>query len=171
VRLSAGEAGIRPATPDDLPFMWEMLYQAAFVPDDVRAQWKSQPSPPDELARYLDGWGRAGDEALLAEDAGVPVGAAWYRLFGADERGAGIIALPDTPELAIAVVPERRGQGVGGALLRALASTARASGYRRLVLSVDPANPARRLYERHGYVAFPAEPSVAGTSIMMAADV
>ena len=35
------------------------------------------------LSRYVDGWGRAGDTALIAMDGGHPVGAAWFRLFPA----------------------------------------------------------------------------------------
>ena len=41
----------------------------------------------------------------------------------------------------------RRGQGVGDALLRALLAAVP-----RMSLSVDARNPARHLYERHGFV-------------------
>ena len=37
--------------------------------------------------RYVDGWGRAGDRALVAIDDFHPVGAAWYRLFSEAEPG------------------------------------------------------------------------------------
>ena len=57
-----------------------------------------------------------------------------------------------TPELAIAVVPNARGRGVGSALLKALLERARADGYPTLSLSVDRANAgAIELYERYGF--------------------
>jgi [ribosomal protein S18]-alanine N-acetyltransferase len=57
----------------------------------------------------------------------------------------------ETPELAIAVVPSKRGHGIGDELLQALLAKAREGGYQRLSLSVEPGNPARKLYERHGF--------------------
>ena len=57
----------------------------------------------------------------------------------------------ETPELAIAVVPSKRGHGIGEELLQELMAKAEAAGYERLSLSVEPGNPARKLYERHGF--------------------
>ena len=58
----------------------------------------------------------------------------------------------ETPELAVAVVPNARGKGVGTALLTALLDRARADGYAALSLSVDRANEgAIALYEQHGF--------------------
>ena len=52
----------------------------------------------------------------------------------------------------LAVAPPARGRGVGGALLRAAETEARRhGGIGRLVLDVIAGNPARRLYERHGF--------------------
>ena len=73
-----------------------------------------------------------------------------YRLFSAEEPGWGFIAV-DVPELAIGVVAEARGRGIGGALLDALLARAREQRHRALSLSVDRQNPARRLYERKGF--------------------
>lgn len=75
---------IRPATVADVPFLWDMLFESSFTTDEARAAWRSDPPPPPELVKYLDGWGRRGDAGVVAQDgAGIRIGAAWYRLFGA----------------------------------------------------------------------------------------
>ncbi len=62
-----------------------------------------------ELARYLEGWGRQGDTAVLAVDldGGRRLGAAWYRLMTSEEPGYGYVD-DSTPEIALAVVPDHR---------------------------------------------------------------
>ena len=57
-----------------------------------------------------------------------------------------------TPEMGLAVVPDLRGRGAGGTLLRALMEVARSEGFDALSLSVECGNPAVRLYERRGFV-------------------
>jgi ribosomal protein S18 acetylase RimI-like enzyme len=99
----------------------------------------------------VKGWGRPGDTVLIAVDEAFPVGAAWYRLFRRDQPGYGFVD-EETPELAIAVVPSRRGHGVGEALLEALCERARADGYGALSLSVARDNaPLVAFYEHHGF--------------------
>jgi ribosomal protein S18 acetylase RimI-like enzyme len=56
-----------------------------------------------------------------------------------------------TPELSIAVVPSRRGHGIGGDLMRALLDRARREGYESISLSVAKDSPAVGLYERYGF--------------------
>ena len=79
-----------------------------------------------------------------------PIGAAWYRVFDSGTPGYGFVA-DDIPEISIGVYPECRGQRVGSLLLGTLLSRARGDGYRAISLSVAAANPARRLYLRHGF--------------------
>ena len=134
---------IRPGGARDVPFLRDMLRHAFY--------WHSftgEESPP--LRIYVSGWGRRGDRALIAIDDALPVGAAWYRLFRADAPGFGFVD-EQTPELAIAVVPRRRGRGFGGALLEALLEQAREDGFQAISLSVARDNPAVELYERHGF--------------------
>jgi ribosomal protein S18 acetylase RimI-like enzyme len=51
----------------------------------------------------------------------------------------------------IALLPERRGRGIGSALIREVMAEA-SSGGRPVSLHVEPDNPARRLYTRLGFV-------------------
>ena len=133
---------IRPAGAQDLPFLRDMLRHAYY------ARWGTDADVP--LERYVAGWGRPGDEALVAIDEFQPVGAAWYRLFPPDEPGYGFVD-DGTPELTIAIVPSRRGRGLGRGLLEGLLAQARDDGFARISLSVEPDNDAIHLYEHHGF--------------------
>lgn len=53
----------------------------------------------------------------------------------------------------MAVVPNRRGRGIGKALLAALIKQAQAWGHQAISLSVEDGNRARLLYERAGFKA------------------
>jgi GNAT superfamily N-acetyltransferase len=121
---------IRPVVPDDLPFLWEMLWEAAAVAPELRAMGREAALAIPSIRKYLDGWGRPGDAGVIAVGAdGKRLGAAWYRRFPADDPGYGFVA-NDIPELSIGVAVEARGQGVGRALLDALLATARQQGCR-----------------------------------------
>jgi GNAT superfamily N-acetyltransferase len=142
---------IRFAGPDDEPFLWDMGWEATAVDEGMRALGRDAAFAMPHVRRYLDGWGRPGDAAVVALAAdGRRLGAAWYRLFPAEDPGWGFVA-SDVPELSIGVAAEARGRGVGSALLDALLTLAREQGHRAVSLSVDRQNPARRLYERMGF--------------------
>jgi ribosomal protein S18 acetylase RimI-like enzyme len=136
---------IRRGGRQDVRFLRDMLHHAYY--------WRER-NPgdgPGPAARYVKGWGRPGDTVLIAIDDGFPVGAAWYRLFKKAQPGYGFVD-EETPELAIAVVPNRRGRGIGEALLEALCERARADGYGALSLSVGRDDPALvSFYEQHGF--------------------
>jgi GNAT superfamily N-acetyltransferase len=134
---------IRPGGARDVPFLRDMLRHAFYWRTPVGDE-----EPP--LTRYVTGWGRPGDRSLLALDEFVPVGAAWYRLFGETDAGFGFVD-ERTPELAIAVVPSRRGRGFGHQLLAALLDCARKDGFEAISLSVAKDNPAVHLYEDSGF--------------------
>jgi ribosomal protein S18 acetylase RimI-like enzyme len=138
-------AVVRKGGAQDIRFLRDMLHHAYY--------WKERApgSGPGPVALYVKAWGRPGDTAMIGLVDGFPVGAAWYRLFRANRPGYGFVD-ERTPELAIAVVPNARGKGVGGALLDALLEQARAAGHQAISLSVDKRNEgAIRLYEQYGF--------------------
>jgi len=136
---------IRRGGRQDVRFLRDMLHHAYY--------WRERDpgEEPGPVSRYVKGWGRPGDTMLIAVEEGFPVGAAWYRLFRRERPGYAFVD-EETPELAIAVVPSRRGKGIGEALLDALSERARADGYRGLSLSVERDNPKLlAFYENHGF--------------------
>lgn len=143
------EYTLRDLKTADCPVLWTMLMYAAR--ESSVAAVKANP----DAARYVRGWGRVGDRGVVADMDGLSVGAAWLRLWSDGDHGYGYLS-DEIPELAIALLPDYRAQGIGTALLKQILSTARRS-YPGIGLSVRSDNPALRLYQRLGF-----EP-VAGT--------
>jgi dimethylargininase len=156
------EITIHPIQPNDIAFLWEMLYQAIYVP-------AGEPNPPrdilqsSDLARYVQNWGQVGDLGFLAIDLASqkPIGAAWIRLFTAEVRGYGYVN-DQTPELTVAVLPEYRWVGVGTRLIHELLALVSAD-YSAVSLSVDPGSPALRFYKHLGFKPV----GKSGTSVTM----
>jgi GNAT superfamily N-acetyltransferase len=147
---------IRDLGADEIEFLQEMLYAALDWRSDVELPAAEWVLAHPQVVVFHEGWGRPGDTALLAEEDGRRVGLVWYRLFTEDTHGEGFVD-ERTPELAIAVVDGFRGRGIGGELMAAAHERARRDGIERLSLSVDADNPARRLYQRFGYVDYEPE--------------
>jgi len=140
----------RTAQPSDLPFIRKMLYEAAFWrPGQTRPPIESALAAP-ELAKLLADWGKQGDMGVIAIDDTMQTGAAWYRFWTDDNHSYGFVDAA-IPELAIGVVEDQRGRGVGKALLRSLIEHARSNRIAALSLSVERDNPALRLYKRIGF--------------------
>jgi ribosomal protein S18 acetylase RimI-like enzyme len=135
---------IRKASRGDAPFLRDMVRHAYYW------RWSVPETADVPASRYVENWGRPGDRGLIALDEGFPVGAAWYRLFTPASPGYGFLD-EETPELTIAVVPSRRGRGLGDQLLTALLDQAREDGFPAISLSVEKDNPALHLYERFGF--------------------
>ncbi len=149
---------LRPLTADEIDFLWDMCAAAAQVPDAATAQ--SNPG----LARYIAGWGRPHDLALVAIDDNTHqrAGAIWIRRFSADDPGYGYFD-EHTPELGLGVVEAFRGAGVGRRLLNGLIELAK-TRYPGLTLSVfDWNHAAVRLYQSAGFTTFAEYPNSGGT--------
>lgn len=79
------------------------------------------------------------------------MGAAWLRFFTGSDPGYGFVD-DTTPEVSMGIRSQLRGRGIGTRLLDALLAQARQTGLETLSLSVERDNPARRLYERTGFL-------------------
>jgi ribosomal protein S18 acetylase RimI-like enzyme len=137
----------QPLTVEDELIVWQMLRYAAHESSVESVQ--QQP----ELARYALDWGREGDIGYVALGEMSSIGAAWLRMWLGEDKGYGYVN-DKIPELAIAVVPDFRGQGVGTKLLRQILNTAKTK-YPAVSLSVRANNPVLRLYERTGFMKLP----------------
>jgi len=138
--------GVREISSGEHPLLEDFLYRAIYIPagaDPFPREIIFQP----EILVYIAGFGdQPGDLGVIAEMDGKITGAAWTRIIPA----YGHID-DETPELAMSVLPEYRGRGVGTALLIRLFELLRKHGYKRTSLSVQKENPAARLYKRLGY--------------------
>lgn len=137
----------RPWQVDDIPFLWESLYLSIHVREG------HDPLPRDvlddpALAHYLRDFGRVpGDDAqVVVDESGRHLAAAYCRCMRGDDPGWGWVR-DDVPELGMAVVADRRGEGIGRRVLVDLLERNPS-----MSLSVDDENDvARRLYESLGF--------------------
>ncbi|HEY0048602.1 MAG TPA: GNAT family N-acetyltransferase [Pyrinomonadaceae bacterium] len=149
--MSQTEFTIRPVSLEDLPFLREMLFEAAAVSDEIRALGMEKALVLPFIAHILEHFGRRGDFGFVAGiDNKILIGAIWARLFPEQAKGYGFVSA-EIPELAVAVAPEFRGRGAGTRLLEELIKEARNLNFSALSLSVDRRNPALKLYERLGF--------------------
>ncbi|HOE48905.1 MAG TPA: GNAT family N-acetyltransferase [Polyangiaceae bacterium] len=133
---------IRPATPDDVEFILQLIRDLATfekAPDAVKAT-------VEDLLR--DGFGpHPRFESLIAQLDDRPAGFALYFYNYSTWEGTTGIHLED-----IFVLPWARGHGVGRALIGAVAMRAKERRCPRLDLSVLHWNPAREVYRKLGFV-------------------
>jgi len=144
MRAAAAGLRFRPVAEADLPFLyrvyastrteelagvpWSDAQKAAFL----TMQFNAQHSDYQRNYAHAD-W-------LVIARGTAPIG----RLYV--DRGGYKYHL-----IEIALLPEQRGQGFGGALIRDLMAEASASG-KALSIHVEKLNPALRLYQRLGFV-------------------
>ena len=137
---------IRKIRPEEYGLLREFLYQAIYLPEGVEPPPRSVVDLP-ELQVYIADFGaRSGDYCLVAEAEKQVVGAVWSRIMEDYGHIDG-----STPSLAISLLPEYRGLGIGTRLLNGLLLLLQEHGYRRVSLSVQKENPALHLYQRAGF--------------------
>jgi ribosomal protein S18 acetylase RimI-like enzyme len=131
---------IRAATPAD---------DAALAALDQRTwSWASSPAPaPPAGTPFFDGRSAPGD-VLLAETGGAIAGYVQIGRPTPVPSNAHVLMVR-----GLAVDPDRRGAGIGRALVEAAVAEARTRGGRRLTLRVlGPNAPARAVYAAAGFV-------------------
>lgn len=119
---------------------------------------------------HLAAYYRAPPEfGLVSTAEEQPTGVVWVTLFPPEAPGYGFVRA-GVPELSVCVLPGYRGGGLGAELLGGAVAEARRRGLAALSLSVEEGNPARRLYERSGFLpaASAADP---GTLVLELQDV
>ena len=137
------EVKLRPTENEDLPFL-QSLYASTRLEEIARLPW-DQTAKDAFLSQqftaqhsyYQAHFPHA--EFLLIEHAGNPIGRAYLLWTNAHLQ---IIDL--------ALIPTRRGQGIGSQLLGEWLDRADAQGI-STGLYVESYNPAQRLYRRHGF--------------------
>jgi len=137
---------VRVMRKSDYGCLPEFLYQAIYIPEGEELPPRSIINEP-EIFVYVNDFGtQPGDLGVIAEQNGQIIGAAWTRIIPAyghiDES---------TPELAISMLPEFRGYGIGTNLMKKLFEVLSGHGYKQTSLSVQKDNPAVRFYQRLRY--------------------
>ena len=150
-------AKIRTINKSDYVCLNEFLYQAIFIPKGAKLPPRNIINLPDIFVYIKDFGTQTGDLGVVAEQNGQIIGVAWTRIISA----YGHIDTK-TPELAISILPEFRGYGIGSKLMKKLFGILRANGYKRTSLSVQKDNPAVRFYQRLGYKISGERPDSAG---------
>ncbi len=139
-------AKVRIMETSDYVCLPEFLYQAIFIPEGVEPPPRNIINDPQIFAYIKDFGTQPGDLGVVAEQNGQVIGGAWTRII----PSYGHIN-DETPELAISILPEFRGYGIGTKLMKKLFVVLRADGYARTSLSVQKDNPAVGFYKRLGY--------------------
>lgn len=93
-----------------------------------------------------------GDFGFVVERGTVWVGVVWCLLLPEEDPGYGFVRV-DVPELSVCVRPATQRRGIGTALVGAALTAGAERGHSQLSLSVEPGNPAKRLYEAMGFVS------------------
>ena len=136
---------IRKIKISEYPILEEFVYHATFLPSGVEPLPREAIFEPNIFV-YIKDFGGKDDCGIVVEQEGKIIGAAWTRIIPAyghiDDK---------TPELAISVLPNYRGQGIGSKIMENLFKLLRARGYKQTSLSVQKENPAVRFYKRLGY--------------------
>lgn len=133
---------IRDATTEDAAAIAYVYNQGI---EDRVATLETVLRTPEERAAWLTARSSR-HPVLVAQEAGEVVG--WASLNQFNPRPA----YDHVVDLSVYVAREKRGRGIGDALMKALDARARALGYHKLVLTAFPTNaPGMRLYERHNF--------------------
>ncbi|NLM47606.1 MAG: GNAT family N-acetyltransferase [Epulopiscium sp.] len=140
---------IRPIKASEIDLLQDFLYEAIFQKDGEALLPKSIIHQP-EIKIYIEDFGRPHDLCLVAELDQKVAGAVWTRVFSNKAKSYAYID-ERTPELAISLYKEYRGQGIGTALMKKMLELLREKGYKQVSLSVQKDNYAFKMYKNLGF--------------------
>lgn len=137
------EIEIREAMRDDAAAIARIYNQGI---EDRSATLETQQRTAQERVGWLAARGPRHPVLVATEGEGEVAG--WGSLNSFNARPA----YDHVVDFSVYVARERRGRGIGDALLSALEERARTLSYHKMVLAAFPVNAAgMRLYERHGF--------------------
>jgi ribosomal protein S18 acetylase RimI-like enzyme len=155
--VSDAAISIRPLDTAEIELV-EPLWNALREHHTALASTLDSPRPREESwarrrAQYESWLADPGSFILIAEQAGTPVGYAMVHQRSASPTWSSSEQAGEIETLS--VLPEMRGQGVGGALLGEVRERLKPLGLGELSLHVLVGNEdAARFYERHGFSPF-----------------
>lgn len=138
---------IREIMPAEYALLSEFLYEAIFLREGETPPPRSIVNEP-ELRIYYEDFGKPDDRCLCAEKDGKVIGAVWVR----NIDGYGSVD-SETPEFAVSVLKEFRGQRIGTALMQHMLEDMRDAGCCRASLAVQKDNYAFEMYRKLGFKA------------------
>jgi len=137
---------IREMKKSEYPLLSDFLYESIFQRDEKRLIPRSVLKLPT-FNVYIENFGNQKDDiCLCAEIDNKVVGAVWSRLI----HGFGYVDM-ETPELAIALYKEYRGQGIGKNMMYQMLEKLKERGFKKISLSVQKDNYALRMYQSVGF--------------------
>lgn len=140
---------IRKLEEHEYKILERFLYEAIFQRKDVEALPYDVIYEPT-LFIYIKEFGKAHDNCLVAEHKGEIIGAVWTRILSEEPKGFGNID-DSTPEFAISILPELRGNGVGKKLMEEMIKLLKVKEYNKTSLAVQKDNYALKLYKDVGF--------------------
>jgi L-amino acid N-acyltransferase len=152
------EMRIRDATDADIDTITDIFNQA--IPDG-NAEWTETLHTVDERMEWLAGRRATGRPVIVADRDGVVVGVASYGDFRDSTCREGFRFVC---EHSVYLDRSARGSGAADALMDELERRARTNGLRRMVATIDEANPASiSFHRRRGFVEVGRMPDIGYT--------
>lgn len=137
---------IREMQKHEYTLLNDFLYEAIFQRDENHLAPRRIINDP-ALQVYIKNFGTMKDDyCLCAEVEKKVVGAVWVR----NIAGFGRVD-DDTPEFAISLYKDFRGNGIGTELMKQMLRVLQRKGYKKASLAVQKDNYALRMYQKIGF--------------------
>lgn len=138
---------IRELKPSEYSLLKDFTYHAIFQRDPNNLLSKDILNNP-ELEVFYEDFGKPDDFGLIATHENQAIGAVWARIL--DVKGFGHIH-NKTPEFAISILPQYRGNKIGTRLMHCMIELLRSNGYEKASLAVQKDNYAVKMYLDVGF--------------------